>query len=123
MGGDAMLTSSMAAWCLYLTFWPVLAVSLAPVNVFLVRVFEGQTLTRLERLAAKLSPEGMLVLFVCFAVSTVAVVLFTRGILTTFRALHSLTFARTVAAGVFAFVGCLAFLLVIAFPFARSLYW
>jgi hypothetical protein len=123
MGGGATFTSSMAAWCLYLTFWPVLAVSLAPVNVFFARVFEGQAVTRLEELAAQLSPENMLVLFVCFGVSTVAMVLFTRGILTTFRALHSLTFARTVAAGVFAFAGCLVFLLVIAFPFARSVYW
>jgi hypothetical protein len=123
MGGRAALTSSIAAWCLYLAFWPVLAVSLAPVNVYVVRALEGQPFSRLEEWVSQLPAGGLLALLVCFAVSTVAVALFARGVFRTFRALHGLARVRSLAAALLAISACAVFLAVIAFPFARSLYW
>jgi hypothetical protein len=122
MGGGAGFASSMSAWCLYLTFWPLLVVSLAPANAYFARMFEGDPVSGFEKLAARMSPADIPVLLVCFAASTVALILFARGVLTTLRALHGLTVMRTVAAALLALAGCLVFLLVIAFPFESALY-
>jgi hypothetical protein len=122
VGGTAALTSSMTAWCLYTAFWPVMVISLAPVNAYLAPAFEGRPVTRLEELAVQLSPGGVLVLFVSFLASTAAVLMLVGGVLRTFQALHNLSGLKAAVAALLALVGCVAYLFVLAFPFARSLY-
>src|SRR6185295_17829339 len=123
MRGRAALTQSMTAWCLYLAFWPLWAVSLAPANSYSARALKGQPIANPNELAAQISPGDLLVLLVCFVASTVVLVLFARGVLRTLRALHGLTVPKSIAAVLLAIVGCTIFLMIIALPFARSIYW
>jgi hypothetical protein len=84
VGGTSPLTSSMIAWCLYMAYWPVFVVSLAPVNASLAGALQGDPVAGLEHLAAGMSAVDALVVCVSFVASTAALVRLTRDSWRTF---------------------------------------